>query len=172
MCCLDSRRIWGSSVSILSDYRLDDRGSIPDRGRGFFSLASVSRPALRLTQPPVQWVPGGPFPGGKARLGPDAEHSPPSTAEVNNEELYFSPPWRLHGGSGTALLCFLIYSCLYSERALGSNIRIWNHLPVWRSQFWSEFVKQCSQLYPDLGPHSPFSTTRGPQVDNYDNLLK
>jgi hypothetical protein len=26
----------GSSVNILSDYGLDDRGSIPDRGRGFF----------------------------------------------------------------------------------------------------------------------------------------
>jgi hypothetical protein len=26
----------GSSGSILSDYGLDDRGSIPDRGRGFF----------------------------------------------------------------------------------------------------------------------------------------
>jgi hypothetical protein len=26
----------GSSVSIVSDYGLDDRGSIPDRGSGFF----------------------------------------------------------------------------------------------------------------------------------------
>jgi hypothetical protein len=26
----------GSSVSIVTDYGLDDRGSIPDRGRGFF----------------------------------------------------------------------------------------------------------------------------------------
>jgi hypothetical protein len=26
----------GSSVSIVSDYGLDDWGSIPDRGRGFF----------------------------------------------------------------------------------------------------------------------------------------
>jgi uncharacterized membrane protein len=26
----------GSSVSIVSDYGLDDRGSIPDRSRGFF----------------------------------------------------------------------------------------------------------------------------------------
>jgi hypothetical protein len=26
----------GSSVSIVSDYGLDDRGSIPNRGRGFF----------------------------------------------------------------------------------------------------------------------------------------
>jgi hypothetical protein len=25
-----------SSVSIVSDYRLDDRGSIPGRGKGFF----------------------------------------------------------------------------------------------------------------------------------------
>jgi hypothetical protein len=27
---------WGSSGSIVSDYRLDDRGSIPDRGKVFF----------------------------------------------------------------------------------------------------------------------------------------
>jgi hypothetical protein len=26
----------GSSVSVVSDYGLDGRGSIPDRGRGFF----------------------------------------------------------------------------------------------------------------------------------------
>jgi hypothetical protein len=29
-------RSWGSSVSIVSDYRLDDWGSIPRRGKGFF----------------------------------------------------------------------------------------------------------------------------------------
>jgi hypothetical protein len=28
---------------------------------------------------------GGSFPGGKARLGRDADHSPPSSAEVENE---------------------------------------------------------------------------------------
>jgi hypothetical protein len=28
---------------------------------------------------------GGPFPGGKARPGHDADHSPPSSAEVVNE---------------------------------------------------------------------------------------
>jgi hypothetical protein len=28
---------------------------------------------------------GGPFPGGKARPGRDADHSPPSNAEVENE---------------------------------------------------------------------------------------
>jgi hypothetical protein len=42
----------------------------------------------------------GPFPGGKARPGRDADHSPPSNAEVKNEqELYLlfphAPPWRV-----------------------------------------------------------------------------
>jgi hypothetical protein len=27
---------WSSSVNIVSDHRLDDRGSIPGRGKGFF----------------------------------------------------------------------------------------------------------------------------------------
>jgi hypothetical protein len=36
-------------------------------------------------QPPIQWLPGGPFPGGKARPGRDADHSPPSSAEVKYE---------------------------------------------------------------------------------------
>jgi hypothetical protein len=29
-------RSWGSSVSVVSDYRLDDWGLIPSRGKGFF----------------------------------------------------------------------------------------------------------------------------------------
>jgi hypothetical protein len=45
---------------------------------------------------------GGPFPGGKALHGRDADHSPPSSAEVVNEqELYLlspqAPPWRVEG---------------------------------------------------------------------------
>jgi hypothetical protein len=38
---------------------------------------------------------GGPFPGGKARPGRDADHSPPSSAKV-------VPPWRVEG----LLYCF------------------------------------------------------------------
>jgi hypothetical protein len=60
-------------------------GFDPRRGQRIFTLASVSRPALGPTQPPVQWVPGVLSPGGKARPGRDADHSSPSSAEVENE---------------------------------------------------------------------------------------
>jgi hypothetical protein len=48
---------------------------------------------------------GGPFPGGKERLGRDADHSPPSFAEVENEqELYLlSNPSAFVACSGRAL---------------------------------------------------------------------
>jgi hypothetical protein len=39
----------------------------------------------------------GPFPGGKARPGRDADHSPQSSAEVEKEEIYLLSPKRLHG---------------------------------------------------------------------------
>jgi hypothetical protein len=60
-------------------------GFDPRRGQRIFPLASVSRPALGPTQPPVQWVPGVLSPGLKGRPGRDADLSPPSSAEVENE---------------------------------------------------------------------------------------
>jgi hypothetical protein len=57
----------------------------PRRGQRIFSLSSVCRPALGSTHPPVQWVPGVLSPGVKARPGRDTDHSPPSSAEVENE---------------------------------------------------------------------------------------
>jgi hypothetical protein len=74
----------GSSDIIVSDYRLDGRGSIPGRGKDYSSILCVQT-TLRPIQPPIQWLPGGLFPGGKARLVCDADHSPPSNAEVKNE---------------------------------------------------------------------------------------
>jgi hypothetical protein len=69
------------------DYGLDDRaiGVRFPAGQRIFPAASVSRPALGPTQPPVQWVPGVLSPGVKARPGRDVDHSPPCSAEVENE---------------------------------------------------------------------------------------
>ena len=44
----------GSSIGIVTDYRLDSPGSNPSADKIF----RPSRPALGPTQPPVQWVPG------------------------------------------------------------------------------------------------------------------
>jgi hypothetical protein len=58
----------GTSVSIVSDYRVGDLGSIPVRSKTKFPPASVSIPSLRPTEPPVHWVPGC-IAGGKAQPG-------------------------------------------------------------------------------------------------------
>jgi hypothetical protein len=55
-----SRSYWiysgpGSSVGIATDYGLDGPGGRIPVGR---DIPHLSRPALGLTQPPVQWVPG------------------------------------------------------------------------------------------------------------------
>jgi hypothetical protein len=54
-------RSQGSSVSIVSDYGLDDRAigvRSPAEANDFFLLTSMFRSALRPTQPPIQWIPG------------------------------------------------------------------------------------------------------------------
>jgi len=72
-----------SSVSIVTDYGLDDRGSIPGGGLGIFLFDTLSRSALGLTQPPIQWVPEAVSLGVK-RPGCKADHSPPFVPRSNN----------------------------------------------------------------------------------------
>jgi hypothetical protein len=71
----------------------------PRQRQRIFLPSSASSPALGPTQPPVQWVPGDPFPGGKARPGRDADHSSPSSSEVNKwvGAIPPLPPKRLYG---------------------------------------------------------------------------
>jgi hypothetical protein len=63
---------------------------------GADDFTTASRSALEPTQPPIQWVPGAPSLEVK-RPGLEADHSPPSNAEVKNAWNYTStPPIRLH----------------------------------------------------------------------------
>jgi hypothetical protein len=70
--------------------------SSPSTGWEFSFFTTLSRPALRPTQPPIQSVPGALSLGVK-RQGREADHSPPSSAEVKIAWNYTStPPVRLH----------------------------------------------------------------------------
>jgi hypothetical protein len=63
------------------------------QGLGIF-FTTASRTVLRPTQPPIQWVPEALSLGVK-RQGREADHSPPSSAEVKKcVELYIHSPNR------------------------------------------------------------------------------
>jgi hypothetical protein len=63
------------------------------RGLGIFLFTTASRTALGLTQHFIQWVPGTLSLEVK-RSGREADHSPPSTAEVREwVELYLHSPY-------------------------------------------------------------------------------
>jgi hypothetical protein len=72
---------------------MDDRLSIPDAEKeGNFHFALDSRPALGPTESPIQWVPWALSLGVK-RPGREADHSPPSSAEIKEcVELYIHSP--------------------------------------------------------------------------------
>jgi hypothetical protein len=95
-CCENSTEALGnkdaqgsrcSSVSILSDYGLDDRAievqSLAEAADFSSSLCVQTGCEAHPVSYPVDT--GGPFPGGKARLGRDDELSPPFSAEAKNE---------------------------------------------------------------------------------------
>jgi hypothetical protein len=86
-----------SSVGIATDYGLDDRMIRVRIPRGAVLFDTASRPALRPTEPPIQWVPGALFLGVN-RPGREADHSPPYSAEVKEcVELYLHSPICPHG---------------------------------------------------------------------------
>jgi hypothetical protein len=83
---------------------------------GLFLFATASRTALGSTQPPIQWVRGALSLGVK-RLGREADHQPPSRAEVKEwVELYLhspnTPSWRgarlKHRGNFTFIIIIII----------------------------------------------------------------
>jgi hypothetical protein len=76
-----------SSGSIVSDYGLDDRAiGVPSpAGAKDFSSNLCVQTGSGAHPASCKMGTEGPFPGGKARPGRDADHSPPSSAEVVNE---------------------------------------------------------------------------------------
>jgi hypothetical protein len=99
----------GSSVSIVSDYELDDRAigvRSPAEAKDF-PVTSVSRPALGPTQPPVHWV--HPFPGAKRGRGMTLTTHRHVASRSGISRSYTSfppqvPSWRVAGQ-----LCFFMY---------------------------------------------------------------
>jgi hypothetical protein len=77
----------GSSGSIVSGYGLDDRaiGVLSPAGAKDFSSSLCVQTGSGAHPASCTMGTGGPFSGGKARPGRDADHSPPSSAEVVNE---------------------------------------------------------------------------------------
>jgi hypothetical protein len=73
-----------SSSSLVSEYGLDDRaiGVRPPAEAKDFSSSLCVQTGSEAHPASCPMGTGGPFPGGKARPGRDADHLPPSTAEV------------------------------------------------------------------------------------------
>jgi hypothetical protein len=72
------------------------RSSSPDRVKNFL-FSTSSRPALRSTQPPIQWVPGA-LSHAVKRLGRESDNSPPASAMSRKRgsihPLPHTPSWR------------------------------------------------------------------------------
>ena len=102
--CTENKSRPGGSVGIATDYRLDGPGIESQWGRDF---------------PPVQTGPEdhpascktgtGSFPGAKVRPGRAADHSPPSSAAVMEEQSYTSTHPLGHIGPVTGSLCLFTF---------------------------------------------------------------
>jgi hypothetical protein len=105
----------------VSDYGLDDR-AIDIRSPTVADFSSSPCFQTGSGAHPVSYPmgTGGSFPGGKARPRRDADHSPPSSAEVKNEyELYLLsphvPPWHVAGQLYFFFLLLLAMGYFYSS---------------------------------------------------------
>jgi hypothetical protein len=77
------------SVSIVARIRAGRPGFDFQQGQRTFLFATASTSALGPTQPCTQWIPGTLSPWAK-RPGREADHLPPSSAEIKNAWSYIS----------------------------------------------------------------------------------
>jgi len=80
------------SVRIVASLRARRAGFDFRQWQGAFSLLHRLQPALSPTQPCIQWVSGVVSPGVKRPGRREADHSPPSSAEVRKAWSYNSTP--------------------------------------------------------------------------------
>jgi hypothetical protein len=88
-----------SSVGIANSLGAGRKGFDSRQGHDIFLFFITPRQVLEPTQPPIQWMLGAASPGVE-RQGREADHSPPSSAEVKNVKNDGAiPPFslRLHG---------------------------------------------------------------------------
>jgi len=92
-----------NSLSIATRLRAGRLGFESQLGLGMFLFAtSVSRPAPGPNQPPIPWVPGAPSLGVK-RWRREANHSPPTGAEIKNAwSCTSTPQYVFMARSGTS----------------------------------------------------------------------
>jgi hypothetical protein len=91
-----------SVVGIVNSYGLDDRGvrvrvAVESRIFSLLRVVQTGSGVHPTSQPPIQWITGALSPGVK-RLGHEADHTPPTSAEVRKMWIYTSttqtPSWR------------------------------------------------------------------------------
>jgi hypothetical protein len=78
-----------SAVGVATRYRLEDWGVVVQVPVGSRIFSTSSRPAVGPTQPPIKWVPGALSSGIKWQ-GREADHSPPTSAQV--KKMWIHPP--------------------------------------------------------------------------------
>jgi hypothetical protein len=151
---------------------MDDRGFESRYGLGIFFLTTASRPGLGPTQPPIQGVPGGSFPGGKVagvKLTTHLPLVPMSRRRGAIPPLPNTPSWcgaRLkHRDSFTPLhsrrIHCLQYLCLYAA-AISDLATVCNFCAITRLMLLNVWCREiyCTLFCVSSGSWSSSSTWR------------
>jgi hypothetical protein len=138
--------VWSRHSSVVWRWATDWMiGSlILSEGAGIFLFATASRPALGPIQPPIQLAPGT-LSLGVNRPRREADHSPPSGAEVRNTWSYTSTPqyafmaWCLVKAQGQLRLRLLNWCPCGDERSVTLFI---HNAPLWAEQYITSHYTQ------------------------------
>jgi hypothetical protein len=122
--------------------RLDDRSSSPGRVKNFL-LSTLSIPALRPTQPPIQWVPWALSPGSKAAGGPAVAQTVSHWIPTAAAHVHVGAPCGFCGQSGTggrfSPSTSVSSATNFSNFSIIIITRGWHNMPIsGRSADWTQ----------------------------------